>query len=55
MENLVEKFMAEEAEGQEGVVSIEYVLVAVAIAAGVAVVFATGLWSALNTRLSGLF
>ena len=57
MMNLVEKYTPEavEATNEEGVVAIEYVLVAGLVALGVAVVFATPLWTELNTKLSGLF
>ena len=56
MLNLVEKFTPETVEANDdGVVAIEYVLVAVAVAAGVLIVFATGLWNELNTKLSSLF
>ncbi len=48
MLNLVEKFTPEavEATDEDGVVAIEYVVIAGLVAAGVAVVFATGLWTA---------
>ena len=54
MMNLVEKYTPEtvEATDEEGVVAIEYVLVAGLVAAGVAVVFATGLWTELKNELS---
>lgn len=56
MLNLVEKFTPETVKANdEGVVAIEYVLVAVAVAAGVLVVFATPLWTELNAKLSSLF
>lgn len=57
MKNLVDKFTSEkvEASDDDGVVAIEYVLVAGLVAAGVAVVFATGLWTAMNTALEDLF
>lgn len=56
MRNLVEKFTPETAEANdEGVVAIEYVLVAVAVAAGVIIVFATSLWDTLNAKLDSLF
>jgi Flp pilus assembly pilin Flp len=56
MMNLVEKFTPEavEAADEDGVVAIEYVLIAGLVAAGVAVVFATPLWTKLNTALSNL-
>ncbi len=57
MKNLVEKFTPQTAEStdDDGVVALEYVLVAAAVAAGVIVVFTTSLWTELNTRLSGIF
>jgi hypothetical protein len=57
MKNLVEKFTpAVEAEkSDEGLVAIEYVVGAGLVAAGVAVVFATGLWTKMNAALEGLF
>ena len=55
MDKLIQQFEAAEAPASdEGVVTIEYVLVAVAVAAGVAIVFATGLWDKLNTTLTDL-
>jgi Flp pilus assembly pilin Flp len=57
MMNLVEKFTPEAVEAtsdDEGAVTIEYVLVAAAVALGIGAVFATGLWTKLNTKLSGL-
>ena len=55
MLNLVEKYSAEEISAEEdGAVTIEYVLIAAAVAAGIAIVFATGLWSSLNDKLEGL-
>jgi len=56
MNNLVEKYSAEAtAETEEGVVAIEYVLVAGLVASGVAVLFATGLWTTMLGKLNGLF
>ena len=57
MMNLVEKYTAEATTetDEDGVVAIEYVLVAGLVAAGVIVVFATGLWTKMNTKLEGLF
>lgn len=57
MHNLVEKYTAQTIASTEddGVVAIEYVLVAGLVAVGVAVVFATGLWDAMNAQLEGLF
>ncbi len=57
MQNLVEKFTPEAVEATEddGVVAIEYVLVAAAVAAGVVIVFSTGMWTKLNAKLESLF
>ncbi|CAN5623556.1 hypothetical protein BH10ACT3_BH10ACT3_20330 [soil metagenome] len=56
MKRLVEKFTPKsEITEDDGVVAIEYVLVAGLVAACVAVVFATGLWTAMNTALEDLF
>lgn len=57
MHNLVEKYTAQTIASTEddGVVAIEYVLVAGLVAVGVAAVFATGLWDAMNAQLEGLF
>jgi hypothetical protein len=60
MQNLVQKHITEAPEANdEGVVAIEYVLVAVAVSLGVGVVFATGtatsIWTKMNTTLNGLF
>ena len=56
MKNLVEKFTpAVEATDDDGVVAIEYVLVAGLVAAGVIIPFATGLWTKMNAKLEGLF
>ncbi len=56
MMNLVEKYTPEavEATDDDGVVAIEYVLMAGLVAAGVTAVFAlTGLWAELTTALDG--
>ena len=56
MHNLVEKFTpAVEVTDDDGVVAIEYVLVAGLVASGVAVLFATGLWTTMLGKLNGLF
>ena len=57
MKNLVNKFTPEavEATDDDGVVALEYVLVAGLVALGVAVVFQTSIWTELQTRLSGIF
>lgn len=56
MLNLVEKYTPQTAapSEDEGAVAIEYVLIAAAVAAGVLVVFATGIWTDLKTKLEGL-
>lgn len=56
MQNIVEKYTAESivTADEDGVVAIEYVLIAGLVAAGVAVVFATGLWTKMNTALDKL-
>jgi hypothetical protein len=56
MHNIIEGFEAPASEkSDEGLVAIEYVVGAGLVAAGVAVVFATGLWSTMQSRLTGLF
>ena len=57
MNNLVDKFTpaAVEVTDEDGVVAIEYVLVAGLVAAGVAVLFATGLWTKMLGKLNKLF
>jgi len=57
MMNLVEKFTPEavEATDDDGVVAIEYVLMAGLVAAGVAITFASGLWTTMLGELNGLF
>ena len=57
MRNLVEKFTPEavEATGDDGVVAIEYVLVAGFVVVGVAITFGTGLWTTMLGKLDGLF
>ncbi len=56
MKNLVEKYTPEAVEASdEGVVAIEYVVIAGLVAAGVGVVFATGLWTTMQGKLNGLF
>ncbi len=56
MKNLVDKFTPQtlEAPDDDGVVAIEYVLVAGLVVAGVGVAFATGLWTKMATRLQAL-
>lgn len=57
MMNLVEKYTPEavEATDDDGVVAIEYVLMAGLVAAGVAITFASGLWETMLGELNGLF
>ena len=57
MHTLVEKFtpMAVEATDDDGVVAIEYVLVAGLVAIGVAVTFGSSLWTTMLDKLNGLF
>lgn len=57
MMNLVEKYTSEAAEAtdDDGVVAIEYVLVAGLVAVGVAITFGTGLWNTMLAELNGLF
>jgi Flp pilus assembly pilin Flp len=57
MMNLVDNYTAEATTetDEDGVVAIEYVLVAGLVAAGVAVLFATGLWTTMLGKLNALF
>ena len=58
MMNLVEKYTLEavEATDDDGVVAIEYVLVAGFVFTGVAAVFiSTGVWAKMFTKLNSLF
>jgi Flp pilus assembly pilin Flp len=56
MRNIVQKYTAEAPESNdEGLVAIEYVVAAGLVAAGIAVVFATGLWTAMEGKLNKLF
>lgn len=57
MQNLVNKYTpaAVESTDDEGVVAIEYVLVAGLVATGVALLFATGLWQKMLDKLNALF
>lgn len=56
MHNLVEKFTpAVEATDDDGVVAIEYVLVAGLVALGVAITFGSSLWTNMLDKLNGLF
>jgi Flp pilus assembly pilin Flp len=56
MHNLVEKYTpAVEASEDDGVVAIEYVLVAGLVAIGVAITFGSSLWTTMLGKLNGLF
>jgi hypothetical protein len=56
MQNIVQKHIDEAPEANdEGLVAIEYVVAAGLVAAGIAVVFATGLWTAMQGKLNKLF
>ena len=56
MLNLVEKYTAEAtAENEDGVVAIEYVVLAGLVAAGLVVAFKTTLWDEMKTKLDGIF
>ena len=57
MHTLVEKFTPEavEATDDDGVVAIEYVLMAGLVAIGVGITFGTNLWTAMFNKLNGLF
>ena len=56
MLNLVEKFTpaAVEATDEDGVVAIEYVVVAGVTVAALTVLWATGMFTALNTKLQNI-
>ena len=56
MHNLVNKFtpQTDVTTDDEGVVAIEYVLVAAVVAAGVLTLVFTGFWGRLNTKLSNI-
>jgi Flp pilus assembly pilin Flp len=56
MLNLVDKYTEETAsETEDGVVAIEYVLMAGLVVTGIATVALTGLWGKMKTELDGLF
>jgi len=57
MHNLMAKYTPEAVEvtDDDGVVAIEYVLVAGLVAIGVAITFGTGLWTTMLGKLNGLF
>ena len=56
MHNIIEGFEAPASEkSDEGLVAIEYVVGAGLVAAGIGVVFATGLWTAMQGKLNALF
>ena len=56
MLNLVEKYSEETAaETEDGVVAIEYVLMAALVVAGFVVLRTTSLWDDMTAKLDGLF
>jgi Flp pilus assembly pilin Flp len=56
MHNFVERLTPDvAATDDDGVVAIEYVLVAGLVAIGVAITFGTGLWTTMLGKLNGLF
>ena len=57
MQNLVEKFTPEavDATDEDGVVAIEYVLVAALVVAGLVTLKTTSLWTDMKGVLDGLF
>jgi Flp pilus assembly pilin Flp len=56
MHNFVERFTPDvEATDDDGVVAIEYVLVAGLVAIGVAITFGSSLWTTMLGKLNGLF
>ena len=56
MLNLVEKYSEEAAaESEDGVVAIEYVVMAGLVAVGVALTFGSTLWAEMKTKLDNLF
>lgn len=57
MKNLVDKYtsVGTESTDDDGVVAIEYVLVAGLVAIGVAITFGTGLWTNMLNALNDLF
>jgi Flp pilus assembly pilin Flp len=56
MLNLVEKYSEEAAaESEDGVVAIEYVVMAGLVAIGVALTFGSSLWADMKAKLDGLF
>ena len=56
MLNLVEKYSAEATtENEDGVVAIEYVIMAGLVAIGVALTFGSTLWTEMKAKLDALF
>ena len=55
MLNLVEQYSAETTENEDGVVAIEYVIMAGLVAIGVALTFGSTLWSEMKTKLDAIF
>ena len=57
MLNLLEKFTPDnfEPDNDEGIVAIEYVLIAALVAIGVGIVFnETGIWAKLSSKLNAI-
>jgi Flp pilus assembly pilin Flp len=56
MKNLIEKYTSEavEATNEDGVVAIEYVLLAGVVAAGITTVAFTGVWTDIKSKLDGI-
>jgi Flp pilus assembly pilin Flp len=55
MNSIIESYVSEaSAADEDGVVAIEYVVIAGLVAAGVALTFATPLWTTMQGKLSGL-
>ena len=57
MRNLVEKFTSEavKATDDDGVVAIEYVVMAGLVLIGVTLTFGSSLWTEMKAKLDGLF
>ena len=56
MLNLVEQYSAEATtENEEGVVAIEYVIMAGLVAIGVALTFGSTLWAEMKVKLDSVF
>jgi Flp pilus assembly pilin Flp len=57
MRNLVEKFTSEDVQAtdEDGVVAIEYVIMAGLVAIGVALTFGSTLWAEMKVKLDNVF